>query len=334
MKIITLLLSMLIISILNLSAQNLIAVQNGDIHAFYTKLDSAIVHASDGDTIYLPGGVFGDITINKKLHIIGTGHNPDSTRATNQSVINSLNLVSSAANGSMSGVYVPTELYFRTSVNGYSIFRCNINFVRYVEVCTNISFVENIINTIWGQYSNSGILCFDSYFSNNIIYNFIYYTQNCTFKNNIILGTFDDSSLANCHFSTVENNFLRSINFLSISNCLINNSVLLSRFNGSSSCVENDTYLVNVPFDSLFVNYNDGMRNAYSIYDADFMLKPGSPFLNAGRDGTDIGIYGGAFPWKEGSIPVNPHFQSVRIAGQTDSDGNLNVQIKVAAQDN
>ena len=34
-------------------AQSLIAVQNGGNPAFYTKLDSAIIHAMNGDTIYV-----------------------------------------------------------------------------------------------------------------------------------------------------------------------------------------------------------------------------------------------------------------------------------------
>ena len=70
-------------------SQNLIAVQNGNTPAFYTVLDSAIIHAQNGDTVYIPGGTFSlNVPVTKSLHIIGVGHNPDSTLATGKTVIN------------------------------------------------------------------------------------------------------------------------------------------------------------------------------------------------------------------------------------------------------
>jgi hypothetical protein len=46
-----------------------------------------------------------------------------------------------------------------------------------------------------------------------------------------------------------------------------------------------------------------------------------------------VGIYGGAFPWKEGSIPNTPHVTNKNIGHTTNSNGTLPVNIKVAAQD-
>ena len=66
----------------------------------------------------------------------------------------------------------------------------------------------------------------------------------------------------------------------------------------------------------------------------DYRLRDSSPGKNAGKDGTDIGIYGGRYPWKDGGLPVNPHIETYDIAGKTDSIGNLRVKIKVAAQEN
>ena len=69
-------------------AQNLIAIQNGNNHAFYTTLDSAITQSQNGDTIYIPGGGYPlTVPINKPLHIYGVGHNPDSSVATNYTII-------------------------------------------------------------------------------------------------------------------------------------------------------------------------------------------------------------------------------------------------------
>ena len=66
----------------------------------------------------------------------------------------------------------------------------------------------------------------------------------------------------------------------------------------------------------------------------DLHLLPGSPGVGAGSDGTDIGIYGTGSPWKPGNVPYNPHFRSANIAGATNPNGELPVNIRVAAQPN
>jgi hypothetical protein len=87
--------------------------------------------------------------------------------------------------------------------------------------------------------------------------------------------------------------------------------------------------IVNQPQSSIFINQSG---NNFS-YAHDYHLQPTCPGKNAGTDGTDIGIYGGSHPWKEGSIPFNPHIQYKTISGSTDENGNLNVNIKVSGQD-
>lgn len=64
----------------------------------------------------------------------------------------------------------------------------------------------------------------------------------------------------------------------------------------------------------------------------DYSIKTTSPAKNGGDDGTDIGIYGGTTPWKNGAIPSNPRIFFKNIANTTDVNGNLPVQIKVSAQ--
>jgi len=86
--------------------------------------------------------------------------------------------------------------------------------------------------------------------------------------------------------------------------------------------------IVNQTQSTIFVNQSG---NSFS-YDDDYHLQSTCPGKNAGRDGTDIGIYGGASPWKEGSIPFNPHIQTLNISPVTNSSGNLNVNIQVEAQ--
>lgn len=65
MKIFLLTSLLLLTTNLNITAQNLIAVQNGNTPTFYTNLQVAVANAQSGDTIYIPGGGFDGITINK-----------------------------------------------------------------------------------------------------------------------------------------------------------------------------------------------------------------------------------------------------------------------------
>lgn len=74
---------------------------------------------------------------------------------------------------------------------------------------------------------------------------------------------------------------------------------------------------------------------AYSnIYTQNFHLITNSPGLNAGTDGTDVGIYGTNQPTKEGWIPSNPHISYKNVSQQTDANGNLKATFIVKAQAN
>jgi len=78
--------------------------------------------------------------------------------------------------------------------------------------------------------------------------------------------------------------------------------------------------------DTLFVN----SPNASSFdYQYNYHLKPNSPYLSAGSDGTEIGIYGGNSPYREGAVPSNPHIYFKQVSTQTNSNGQLPVQFKV-----
>src|SRR6056297_1566225 len=70
-----------------LTAQHSIVVQNGGA-SVYKTIDEAYENATNGDTIYLPGGSFNMPLINKSLVWIGVGYHPDSTEATYYTRIN------------------------------------------------------------------------------------------------------------------------------------------------------------------------------------------------------------------------------------------------------
>lgn len=175
-------------------AQNLIAVQNGGEAEFYTNLDSAIVHASNGDTVYIPGGTFSvSVQIDKRLHIIGVGHNPDSTLATGQTrITGNLSLVNEASNGSLMGVYLSGYTTSGDNISNYLVLRCSFNGINLPSSSTNWIFIENIIQYAYQFGSEYAVNC---YFYNNIIgaysnYNWAGFASS-VFKNNIFLVQYE-----------------------------------------------------------------------------------------------------------------------------------------------
>jgi hypothetical protein len=322
------------------SAQNLIAVQNGGAPAFYQQVDDAILNAHDGDTIYIPGGSW-SITkpINKRLSIIGVGHNPDSTSATfSTTLTGSLTLAAGSSNGTLTGVSLSGAIFGTNDpVNSYTVSRCRVNSIFLTASNNNFTFIENVVISTVGSSSNYVNASNCSFFNNIFLAYFIAAPYiafiNSIFKNNIFLSSATCGTCVpiSCQYSTLENNiFVRTSAFVNVLNSEASNNMFCDASipNGTNVGLNN---IFSQGQNSFFINYQFG--NPFS-YTNDFHLKSNCPGKNAGTDGTDIGIYGGLYPWKEGSIPTNPHIQAIKVGPTTDADGNLKVIIKVKAQDN
>ena len=330
----------------SLNSQNLITVQNGGEPEFYLQVDDAIINSFDGDTIYIPGGSW-NITqpINNRLHLIGVGYHPDSTHATFQTtLIGNLQLQAGSSYSSVTGIYLNGSIYnIDNPVIFFTASRCHFsNGITLNQLCSDFAFYENIIDGYLTVNSDPDTL-FNFSFFNNIINAIFSNNQravffNSVFRNNVFLnGTscfYGCYPCIICSFSVIENNVFKGISsgygaslLSGASNSIFNNNLF----------VEGITFplATNVGSNNLSVqDPNSIFINGYlAILECDYHLQSNCPGKNSGTDGTDIGIYGGSFPWKEGSIPFNPHFQSVSIPGTTDQNGNLNVNIKVAAQD-
>lgn len=307
----------------------------------YRSLDSAIANAQNGDTLYLPGGTFntGNIVIDKKILMFGAGHYPDSTDATGRTVLNgSVFFISGASLSVLHGVYLMGNITFGTTptnsnINGLVISRCNFNDILLsfntstVSLASNILISQNVIrndviimdakdnlvenNLIDGRINSANG---SNRFVNNIVFgragangytlNSIY---SCIFENNIFYTTAGYGFPGNIAGNTFRNNVFGFANPF-----------------GGTDIQENNIFNAT----NLFVNQT---LSVFS-YEQNFHLKAGSAAIGAGKGGTDCGIYGGARPYKESAVPMNPHVQSKVISDNADNTGKINVQIKVAAQ--
>src|ERR1039458_2357679 len=150
-------------------AQNLIAVLDNNSNTFYTNLDSAIAHANNGDYIYVPGGFFNlNNPISKEVHIIGTGHYPDSTQATSFTQINSpLYMITGSDNSTIEGLVCAGGLFFGTNqsnqvVNNFLISRSRITNISLAQTSpttsSNILIKECIFGSIDGGDAQSVLI--------------------------------------------------------------------------------------------------------------------------------------------------------------------------------
>ncbi|MEO0900259.1 MAG: hypothetical protein AAFY71_27870 [Bacteroidota bacterium] len=325
--------------------QNLIAVQNGGTPSFYTNLDSAITFANSGDTLYLPGVIFtGNITIEKQIHIIGVGHNPDSSKAypSFSRIMGNISLLGNSSGSSFTGLYT-NNIYIGSNgqaVSSVTLDRCNLGSVyispdslssNHTIITCNIngiidggystnSFISNcIIDNHCREIGNGSTIQNSIFLESPIQVQKFYKTFNSVIKNNVFVHPYSFASGFSTEFSgnIVRNNLKwNSLSWVNISgssnNTLIENNSVTGSF-----------------IDSVFLDVSSSNSFSYANkYQIIHQLGQ-----NTGDDGTDLGIYGGPFPWKDGSIPFNPHVQHKAIAPVTDSLGRLPVLIRVKAQD-
>lgn len=348
MKSIFLSLSLLFVVIAN--AQYKFALQSAGTSQFYGSLEQAYTNAVSGDTIYIPGGAFnissGTLQIDKEIHLIGVGHYPDSTTATNYSYLNgNIRFLIGSDNSSITGFYLTGNVNLGSStsnhlVNNLNISRCNINQIQfsYSTSSDNSSssghlVSENVIRAIIYINNSQNVLI-----EKNIInYAIIGFNGNLLAKNNIFLyqngcagynisgtgGVFENNVFYNLSYGCGGSPIHGSVSSIYTNNLFAFNLTFPFGTNIGSGNI------VNVPQTDIFINHT-GIAFDYSY---DYHLNPLSGGQNAGNDGTDVGIYGTTLPYKEGAVPFNPHIIQQSIDPQTNSNGEINVSIKVGAQD-
>lgn len=295
----------------------------------------AYAAAIDGDTIYVGGGNY-DVPalFNKRLTIYGTGHYPTATTETLRSQFNSnINFGDNADGTSIEGIFLNASIIFNdVPTHNIVIKRCLIEGGVFATGTSgnygnNCLFSENIIrgsldlnnlrscqfnnNMIFGTlnnatnhiFINNNFMAFQlGYWDNHWAIN---YANACVFNNNIFVRN-NDLLCAN-GTNVWNNNFFNGNPILGI-NPIVSNSVLI------------DPTLV-------FINYT---TNTNFSYTQDYHLKA-TALTHLGTDGTQRGVYGGAAPFKEQAIPVNPHISSAIISPQSNA-GQINVNIQAQAQ--
>lgn len=322
--------------------------------AQYSDVQSAINAAVAGDTIYVNGTqyAYGDFTINKKLILIGAGYSSS----------NQFNLISQVG-------YIG---FFRDSgtqdgsgsvITGFKITGGIQN--NYPSLLTsNIRIFRNLIGGIsFGYGGGSNITIYNNIITGNIdginvASNYI--IQNNVFTTNAFIYRFNQSSVVVDHnlfvhgnafgslqFTTITNNIIVSsdntrVMDANVTNCTFSANLSLSQNISSGSpsnsfIAQQNTGGSNiVGSDPMFTSCSDFNNFSFSF---NYRLQSGSPGHNAATDGSDIGIYGGQYPFPSGGTPGGGYDMSAfppipQVTGMNIQNASVlpGAQLKVSVQ--
>lgn len=329
-----------------LQAQKTIAVQSNGNATFFTDWASAWAATQNGDTLYLPGGTFntGNIIIDRKVTIIGVGHDPTQTHDGLFSHLNGNIFMVEGSDHTLLHGFQFTNLYFNTTswvnqdVSNITVSRCRITNTIYLGYTSpspveHVLFEENVIGgAIYGRGAQH--IQFVKNIIDNRVFDFNGYT---VFANNIFSYYYASSAswapLQQLHNALLQNNVFRTTAypFYNSENNLLQNNIFAVNMTPDPH-TDLNTWIgnfFNQPMDDVFVNFTAGGFNP----DNDYHLLPASVGIDAATDGFDIGIYGTAVPYKEGAVPFNPQITFEQVSGQTNDEGNIEVQVNVSAQE-
>ncbi|NNL15422.1 MAG: hypothetical protein HKO81_02120 [Flavobacteriaceae bacterium] len=331
MKTLLLLLSIIFMTFTVQSQPKVITVDNrANSGADYTDLSVAVTSATVGDTIQIhpSATAYGNISVNKTLHLVGLGHNPAISKFGEVANVGNITLSGDCDNTTISGLSVNQIKTSNPVIDITDILIKNNKINSYV-ICANNTAIQdwivegNIFVTSYVQPYGEGWII-----KNNIFDNTSYALHNAdntdSFLNNLVI-------LANGNFAyicanpIVNNNIFilegttQSVNLynsaIDFNYCLTENPVgyPVTALPGSNNL--DDT---NPGFSFDWANIDDYYNNDYNV--------SGSA-ANAGSDGTDLGVFGANFNFDVDGRPDDyPYMTSLVISNSSVPLGqNINV---------
>ncbi|MCC7501386.1 MAG: hypothetical protein IT229_02575 [Flavobacteriales bacterium] len=321
-----------------------IVLQGNGAPQVFTDLASAVVAAQSDDKIYLSGGVFnvtGSLVVDKPLHFIGAGISPDSSVVTNTTSISptgAVQVLTAGSGSSFSGIrFLNTMQYGDGAINfsptGIVFQRCE--FVSYAHLGAGSTTVidecvfrfrlygydgeATITRSIFSYGGNATHAPISAFGTGGLT------MDHCT----VLLGRITNSpncSVSNCVFTrTSSEPFYQSNGAI-----ITNNLIAHPNIGGNMTPGATSGNVLGEAVANMFVDEPNGSFD----WTDDLHLQSTSIGVGMASDGTDVGIHGTNSPFKPGGVPYNPHFRAATIAPATNTNGDLPVNIRVAAQPN
>jgi hypothetical protein len=282
-----------------------------------------------GDTLLLEASpeFYDGATLDKRLVILGSGYFLDENPETGIEGITAI---------------VDAGLYFRDGSQGsviQGLIFSQQSFARPNIQTSNILLSRCYFrNSIYidSQYL-TGITVVQSYFENDVIFSQSFTTiTRIIFNNNIVKGSLELSSDSDDlrTFASVENNlFLGDVD---LETSTYRNNIWLplesSTISVSAAIKEHN---LNISVDMGAGNNNRVINSLSDLYtgdgtsDSKWKIKDNSQYKNSGKDGTDPGPFGGAYPYVLSGLPPLPVIYELSTTGFGSETGGLPVLIKV-----
>ncbi|TVR42568.1 MAG: hypothetical protein EA392_00215, partial [Cryomorphaceae bacterium] len=317
--------------------------------AQFTSVQAAINAATAGDTLYIhpSPNSYGNITINKTLHLRSAGHSPQYTNGMSASIGNiTLQALIGAPGITLAGLdFGNLNVSNNENYNNLEIRNCRFTKITAsgmvgacdnwviagcVHVCNNFDSIHKQSSNGW-MVINNHIHQPNTGTSWSIIRNF---NASDIFRNNIIVSNQTGSAVVfqNCTGLSVENSILLFTNNASgidfSGNTVTFNHSLTYHYPGLALAPLNG----NNNLDNTNPMFEDiGSSPAFSS-NKNFQLQAGSPGAGYGTDGQDIGLYGSDFPFNMyGYAPDIPFTTGIEILNSVVSPGGtLNVNFEAS----
>ncbi len=334
--------------------------------AQYSNLQAAIDASAYGDTLYIhPSTInYGSIVINKKLTLLGPGYDGRSYQRNEVAKIGSVSLsyngiISSSSYSSFIGLYItssinPTYDSCHHITLARNVLASNVSLGTGNSFSTSWSIFNNIINGSIYIYDKVGNLMSNNHFTsggNCISSNGANPGPNGVYNNNFS-SIFQLAGTGILQTSNVQyyNNIFNNLNTAGQNvDILINSPTYVN-----NTFTKNLTYYISNNLPPLFNNNNNGSGNinnqnplftnaptfgmtfnSDSIVSYNFRLLPASPGKNMGTDATDIGVYGGGYPFKndQGITALPQVTQLIILNPAVPLNNSLNVNSKGKKRD-
>jgi hypothetical protein len=325
MKSILLLIIFVSSSFLNVAQTTRTVDNNVNSGSEFTDLQVAINESSMGDTIYIqPSALsYGNITINKRIHLRGMGHYPEVSGNVGSLLGNILfNSTQNIDGASLSGIEcgnITVSNGTTGSYNNLSVLNCRFQTIlanTSLPHCSNWIIAGNVIvGNVFGILSKQNNT--NWMVVNNIIqqlsvsvswFIFQYFNASDILKNNIIIANYSAGMVTMFNQTTnllAENNiilFTQNVNGF-------NNTASTLTFNNCLTYSITEQLIDNLPGNNNLNNINPEfesiLANGLFSYDNNYALQTQSPAIGAGSDNQDIGISGNGFNFQMRGYPAD-----------------------------
>lgn len=359
MKTISLYVGLMLVSVANFAQTTWTVDNRPGTTAQFSSVQAAHDAAQAGDFIYIhpSPNTYGGLSIKKEIHLRGIGHGPELANG-EHAILATITLsrnateATNASGSSISGLEI-------NSIRDLNEFAFSNILIQNNLIITNFNFYQAynyiIQGNVFNSTSGSSIFFNGTAHANNIIshnvFNMVSNTSptnaifnnllsSDTVSNNLVIMNFNGATntfFNNCSNPTVNNNMFVLAQAAVISSITTNassinfqNCLTFDYGGGSIAAISGTNNLNNI--NPQFVNIGTPANPGF-LYTNNYKLTAGSPAINAGSDGDDLGIYGQGFLFQMKGYPFDlPYPTQINITNAiVEAGGTLEVNFKAEA---